>query len=103
MREIKAVIQPFRLTAVLGALHRMDGIGAVTVSDARGISLERGQMGEQPKAKLELMVPDALVDAVVTAIERHAHTGKSGDGRIFVIPVEETVKIRTGERGDAAM
>ncbi len=102
MKEIKAVIQPFRLSAVLQALHRIDALAAVTVSDARGINLERGQIGEQPKSKLELMVPDALADEVVRTIEQHAHTGNSGDGRIFIIPVDETVKIRTGERGDAA-
>lgn len=101
MREVKAVIQPFRLAAVPDVLHRIEELSAVTVSDARGINLERGRVGEQPRAKLEIMVPDALVDVVVRANEKHAHTGYPGDGRIFVIPVEETVKIRTGERGDA--
>lgn len=98
MREIKAIIQPFRLTAVLEALHRLPDLTAVTVSEARGIDLGRGQVAEQPKAKLEIMVPDALVDLVVRTIEKQAHTGHPGDGRIYVIPVEETVKIRTGER-----
>lgn len=101
MKEIKAIIQPFRLPAVLDALHRIPELTAVTVSEARGINLERGQVGEQSKAKLEIMVPDTLVDLVVRTIEKHAHTGHPGDGRIFVIPVEESVKIRTGERENA--
>lgn len=99
MKEIKAIIQPFRLGPVLEALNRIEGLPGVTVSEARGISVQRGQHAQILKTKLEIMVPDHLLEAVVQAIQASAHTGNVGDGRIFVIPVEDTVKIQTGERG----
>ena len=99
MKEIKAIIQPFRLFAVMSALHGIKGLTGVTVSDARGISVKRGSHDQVEKIKLEIIVADALVAAVVEAIQTHAHTGNSGDGRIFVIPVEESIRIRTGTKG----
>ena len=103
MKEIKAIIQPFMLHHVLDALHAIEGLPAVTVSEVDGISVKSGRYETVKKTKLEIMVADELADAVMGAIQAHAHTGKSGDGRVFAIPVEETVKIRTGERdrGDA--
>jgi nitrogen regulatory protein P-II 1 len=101
MKEIKAIIQPFMLDRVLEELHDIKGLPAVTVSEARAISVERGRFEQVPKAKLEIMVPDAMVERVLRAIEERARTGSPGDGRIFVIAVEESVKIRTGERGVA--
>ncbi len=86
------------LNRVLDALHEIEGLPAVTVSDARSISTESGRYEQIVKSKLEVMVPDELVEPVMHAIQSHAHTSKSGDGRIFVIPIEETVKIRSGER-----
>jgi len=98
MKEIKAIIQPFMLSRVLDALHAIEGLPAVTVSEVRSISTESGRYEQIVKSKLEIMVPDELSEPVLQAIQTHAHTGKSGDGRIFVIPIEETVKIRSGER-----
>ncbi len=98
MKEIKAIIKPFKLEAVVEALREIKGLPAVTISPAHGLSVERGSFDQVVKTKLEIMVTDELVESVVQAIQKAAHTGNPGDGRIFVIPVEETVKIRTGER-----
>jgi len=86
------------LEPVISALHQIKGLPAVTISTAHGLSVERGAFDQVVKTKLEIMVPDDLVETVVAAIQRAAHTGNPGDGRIFVIPIEETVKIRTSER-----
>ena len=102
MKEIKAIIQPFMLHRVLDALREIEGLPAVTVSEVQGINVERGTLDPVTKTKLEIMVPDELAERVLAAIQTHAHTGKSGDGRIFVIPIEETVKIRTGKRDENA-
>jgi nitrogen regulatory protein P-II 1 len=98
MKEIKAVIQPFLLDRVLDGLHEIEGLPGVTVSEARAVSMERGHFDQILKVKLEIMVPDALVAPVVQVIRERAHTGNAGDGGIFVIPVEEAIRIRTGER-----
>lgn len=98
MKEIKAIIQPFKFDAVLAALHGIDGLPGVTASEVRAVNPQRGGFEQVVKVKLEVMVPDSLVDQVVAAIQAGAHTGNPGDGRIFVIPVEDTVKIRTGLR-----
>ncbi len=97
MKEVKAIIQPFMLNHVLNALHQIEGLPAVTVSEVRGIDTGRGRFEQVVKSKLEIMVPDELTEAVVRAIQAHAHTGKAGDGRVFIIPIESSVKIRTGE------
>jgi nitrogen regulatory protein P-II 1 len=97
MKEVKAIIQPFMLHRVLDALHVIEGLPAVTVSEVDGISVKQGRYEPVKKTKLEIMVPDELVGPVMGAIQANAHTGKSGDGRIFVIPIEEALKIRTGE------
>ena len=98
MKEIKAIIKPFTLEAVIEALREIKGLPAITISPAHGLSVERGSFDQVLKTKLEIMVTDELAESVVQAIQKAAHTGNPGDGRIFVIPVEETVKIRTGER-----
>lgn len=97
MKEVKAIIQPFMLQHVLDALRQIENLPAVTVSQVDGISVNSGQSASVSKTKLEIMVPDELVGPVMGAIQANAHTGKSGDGRIFVIPIEEALKIRTGE------
>ena len=97
MKEIKAIIQPFMLHHVLNALHQIEGLPAITVSEVRGIDTARGSFEQVVKSKIEIMVPDELAAAVVQAIQINAHTGKSGDGRVFIIPIESSVKIRTGE------
>ncbi len=99
MKEIKAIIQPFMLERVMNALHEIKGLPAVTISAAHGVSVERGAHDQLLKTKLEIMVPDEQVEQLVEVIRKAAHTGNAGDGRIFVLPVEATVKIRTGERG----
>ena len=97
MKEIKAIIQPFRLEEVLAALHEIEGLPGVTISEARAASVTRGHYEQVVKTKLEIMAPDELVESVVAAIQTSAHTGNPGDGGIFVIPIETAVRIRTGE------
>jgi len=99
MKEIKAIIKPFRLEEVIHALHQIKGLPAVTISAAHGLSVERGAFDQVAMTKLEIVVPDEQVEQIVAAVQKAAHTGLAGDGRIFVLPVETTVKIRTGERG----
>jgi nitrogen regulatory protein PII len=98
MKEIKAIIKPSRLEEVIRALRQIKDLPAMTVSAANGLSAEQGTFDQVVKTKLEIMVPDDLVESVVRTIQTAAHTGLAGDGRIFVIPIEQTVKIRTGER-----
>ena len=100
MQEIKAIIQPFMLHRVLDALHGIEGLPGIVLSEAHAVSAESGQYVQVVKTKMEIMVPDALVEKVVQTIQKAAHTGRSGDGRIFVIPIEQTVNIRTGECSD---
>ena len=98
MKEIKAIIQPFMLQRVIDTLHQIKDLPAVTISTAHGLSVERGTHDQVVKTKLEIIVPDELVEPVAKTIQKAAHTGNPGDGRIFVIPIEQTIKIRTGER-----
>lgn len=98
MKEIKAVIKPFKLQQVIDALRNIEGLPGITISAAHSLSAEHGTFDQFAKTKLEVMVPEGLVETVVEAIRSAAHTGNPGDGRIFVIPVEQTVKISTGER-----
>ena len=110
MKKVEAVIRPDRLQAVQDAL---DGLGAsgLTVTEVLGCGAQRGytetyrgakaNISLQRKVKVEAVVGDSLVDAVVDAITGAARTGEVGDGKIFVLPVEDAVRIRTGERGDA--
>ena len=99
MKEIKPIIQPFMLERVINALHQIKGLPAVTISTAHGLSIERGAFDQVAKTKLEIIVPDEQVEQLLQTIQQAAHTGNPGDGRIFVLPVETSVKIRTGERG----
>ena len=105
MKEIKAIIQPFVANQVLAALREMPSLPGATVSEVKGFGRDRalglrGSSGEAElfgvkKVKLEIIVPDEVVREVVEIIRRRAHTGNPGDGKIFVIPVEEAVGIRT--------
>lgn len=98
MKEIKAIIQPYKLDDVLRALRSIPGLPGMTISESRAAILNPdGTTLEVRKNKLEIMVGDDVADAVVEAIQSAAHTGHKGDGRIFVIPVERSVSIRTGE------
>lgn len=98
MKEIKAIIQPFMLDTVLDALHEIEGLPGVTVSETRAISPDRGRYAQILKNKLEVMVEDGMVNRVLDVLQKSAHTGNPGDGRIVVIPIDDTVSIRTGER-----
>ena len=109
MKEIKAIIRQDRLPVVLHALHAMAGLPGVTISTVRGWGRRHPPDGAEyvfddiEMTKLEIVVPAAMAADVVGAIERAAHTGRVGDGKIFVIPVEHAVKIRSGERDGSAL
>jgi nitrogen regulatory protein P-II 1 len=112
MRKIEAVIKPFKLDEVKEALHGI-GIQGMTVTEVRGFGRQKGHTelyrGAEyvvdflPKIKLEIAVTDDMVDKVVEAIVSAANTGRIGDGKIFVLPMEEAIRIRTGERGPEAV
>lgn len=102
MKEIKAVIQTFKLDAVLAALHELGDLPSVVVSDAYAVDTQHELFNRAHKSKIELMVPVERVEEVVEAIQTAAHTGNPGDGRIYVIPIEASVLIRTGEKGGSA-
>lgn len=112
MKLISAVIKPFKLDAVREALSDI-AISGITVTEVKGFGRQRGHTelyrGAEytvdflPKAKLEIAVPDELVDLVVEAIAETARTGKVGDGKIFVSPIEQAIRIRTGEADEEAL
>ena len=112
MKLIIAIIKPFKLEEVKEALAEA-GIEGMTVTEVKGFGRTGGKkevyrgsayvVDFVPKVKLEVVVPDELVHDVLDAIEKSAKTGRIGDGKIFVVPVEEAVRIRTGERGKEAI
>jgi len=112
MKLIKAIIKPFKLDDVREALSEI-GIQGITVSEVKGFGRQKGhtelyrgaeyRVDFLPKVKLETVVSDEDVESVVNAIRESANTGKIGDGKIFVIPIEQAVRIRTGEAGDDAL
>ena len=112
MKKIEAVIKPFKLDEVREALSEI-GIAGLTVTEVKGFGRQKGHTelyrGAEyvvdfiPKIKLELAIADDLVAKVVEVIEKTAKTGRIGDGKIFVTAVEEVIRIRTGETGEAAV
>jgi len=112
MKKIEAIIKPFKLDEVKEALQDV-GLQGVTVLEARGFGRQKGHTelyrGAEyvvdflPKVKIELVVPDTLAGAAIEAIRNAAQTGRIGDGKIFVLPVEDAVRIRTGESGEDAV
>ena len=112
MKKIEAIIKPFKLEDVKEALSGA-GVEGMTVSEVKGFGRQKGHTeiyrGSEytvdflPKLKLEIVVADSVVEVAVTAILKAAKTGKIGDGKIFVIPVEQAVRIRTDERGEQAV
>lgn len=112
MKMIIAVIKPSRLDAVLDAVTEA-GASGLTVTEVRGYGRQRGKTevyrGAEyevkllPKVKLEIAVPDDIANAVVEALKATANTNKIGDGKIFVFPIEQVVRIRTGETGSEAL
>src|ERR1700733_8883888 len=112
MKMIMAIIKPFKLDDVRNALTLL-GIQGLTVSEVKGFGRQKGQTeiyrGAEyainfiPKVRLEIAVDDAAAEAVVEAIRKHAHTGRIGDGKIFVLELSSAVRIRTGEQGSEAL
>ena len=112
MKKIEAIIKPFKLEEVKDALSEI-GIEGMTVSEVKGFGRQKGHTeiyrGSEytvdflPKIKLEVVIADARVDAALEAIVKAARTGKIGDGKIFVSSIEDAIRIRTEEKGDAAV
>jgi len=112
MKKIEAIIKPFKLDEVKDALNEM-GIQGMTVTEVKGFGRQKGHVelyrGAEydiafiPKIKLEVVVTEAVLEKALAAIQEKAKTGKIGDGKIFVLSVEEVVRIRTGEKGEAAI
>ncbi len=112
MKKVEAIIKPFKLDEVKEALAEV-GVQGMTVTEVKGFGRTGGKkevyrgsayvVDFVPKVKIEVVVPDSLVTAVLDAVEKSAKTGRIGDGKIFVLPVDEAVRIRTGERGEGAV
>ena len=112
MKKIEAIIKPFKLDEVKDALHEV-GVSGITVTEAKGFGRQKGHTelyrGAEyvvdflPKVKIELVVDDDMAVAAVEAIQQTAQTGRIGDGKIFILPVEEAIRVRTGERGSEAI
>ena len=112
MKKIEAIIKPFKLDEVKEALQEV-GLQGITVTEAKGFGRQKGHTelyrGAEyvvdflPKVKIEVVLPDANVEAAVEAIKEAAQTGRIGDGKIFVSPVEQVIRIRTGETGEDAI
>ena len=112
MKKIEAIIKPFKLDDVKEALNDM-GIKGMTISEVKGYGRQKGHKeiyrGAEyivdfiPKAKMEIIVEASQVDEIIETIQKTAHTGKIGDGKIFVLPVEQVIRVRTGEKGKEAI
>jgi nitrogen regulatory protein P-II 1 len=112
MKKVEAIIKPFKLDEVKEALHEV-GIKGITVTEAKGFGRQKGHTelyrGAEyvvdflPKVKIEVVMEDAMVERAVEAIQQSAHTGRIGDGKIFVSTIDEAIRIRTGERGPDAI
>ncbi len=112
MKKIEAIIKPFKLNDVKDALHEVV-LQGMTVTEVKGFGRQKGHTeiyrGSEytvdflPKLKLEMILPDHMVTAATEAIIKAAKTGKIGDGKVFVFPVEEAIRIRTDERGEKAI
>lgn len=112
MKKVEAIIKPFKLDDVRDALAGL-GIQGMTVTEVKGFGRQKGHTelyrGAEyvvdfiPKIKIEMIIPDDLLQDTVRIIQEHAKTGKIGDGKIFVFPVEDSVRIRTGQRGEDAI
>ena len=112
MKKIEAIIKPFKLDDVKDALNKI-GVTGMTITEVKGFGRQRGhkeiyrgteyQVDFVPKIKIDLVVSSEMADKVVTAITENASTNKVGDGKIFVMPIEQAVRIRTGESGSDAI
>ena len=112
MKKVEAIIKPFKLDEVKDQLNEI-GVKGITVSEVKGFGRQKGHAelyrGAEyivdflPKIKLEIIVSDELVDDVINAVTKSAQTGRIGDGKIFVTSLEDTIRIRTGDRGEEAI
>jgi len=112
VKKVEAIIKPFKLDEVKQALSEV-GVAGLTATEVKGFGRQKGHTelyrGAEyvvdflPKVKVEVVVSDAMAAKVVEVIERAAKTGRIGDGKIFVVPVDEVIRIRTGERGEDAL
>jgi nitrogen regulatory protein P-II 1 len=112
LKKIEAIIKPFKLDEVKEALHEV-GIKGITVVEAKGFGRQKGHTelyrGAEyvvdflPKVKIEVVMEDSMVERAIEAIQQSAHTGRIGDGKIFVSTIEEAIRIRTAERGADAI
>jgi nitrogen regulatory protein PII len=112
MKKIEAIVKPFKLQEVKEALNEL-GIQGMTVTEVKGFGRQKGHteiyrgteytIDFMPKVKIEMVLPDAQIDAAVDAIVKAGKTGKIGDGKVFVTQIADAVRIRTGERGDDAV
>jgi len=112
MKKVEAIIKPFKLDDVKEALNQI-GLQGMTISEVKGYGRQKGHKeiyrGAEyvvdfiPKTKIEIVIEDSRVQAVVEKIQQAANTGKIGDGKIFVLPVEEAIRVRTGEKGKDAI
>ena len=112
MKKIEAIIKPFKLDEVKEALHEV-GLQGITVLEAKGFGRQKGHTelyrGAEyvvdflPKVKIELVVEEDMLERAIEAIQQAAHTGRIGDGKIFILPVENAIRVRTGETGNEAI
>jgi nitrogen regulatory protein P-II 1 len=112
MKKVEAIIKPFKLDEVKEALHEV-GIQGITVTEAKGFGRQKGHTelyrGAEyvvdflPKVKIEVVMEDTMVERAVEAIQHAAHTGRIGDGKVFITNIEEAIRIRTGEKGKDAI
>lgn len=113
MKEIKAIIRPFKLDDIVTALHKIGGLPGITISEIKGFGKSKAQTAKDAIAeglhlyikriKIEIVVHDNMMDEVIDTIQKFSHTGNTGDGKIFVFDVKNTIKIRTNERGENAI
>jgi nitrogen regulatory protein P-II 1 len=112
MKKIEAIIKPFKLDEVKDALNAI-GIHGMTVTEVKGFGRQKGhvevyrgteyEVNFLPKIKIEVVVPDSIIDKVISTIIEKAKTGNIGDGKIFIYSLEDVIRIRTGEKGEAAI
>ena len=112
MKKIEAIIKPFKLDEVKEALHEI-GLQGITVIEAKGFGRQKGHTelyrGAEyvvdflPKVKIELVIPDDMLERAVEAIQQAAYTGRIGDGKIFISSIEEAIRVRTGEKENEAI
>jgi nitrogen regulatory protein P-II 1 len=112
MKKVEAIIKPFKLDEVKSALNAI-GIKGMTVTEVKGFGRQKGhvevyrgteyEVNFLPKIKLEIVVPDSIIDKVISTIIEKARTGNIGDGKIFIYSLEDVIRIRTGEKGEAAI